>query len=168
MSAEFLPLIFASPAGQSYAGLTGDRALAVGAPAPLCPALAPAPGADVAGAVTAALGSCRRQLELARAPADCGCRLIAVNGRLLAPTESFAYATGLSARIIQNGRLDPVRYVAEERLASNGETDTVIRAGEIPVWLVRDLSPLAAELVPLAPDGTVTGPALAARRQLVG
>jgi hypothetical protein len=168
IAAEFLPLLHAAPEGRTFAGLPEPRALVQGEPAALCPALSAAGGSGIEGAVAAAVADCRDRLARSSAPPDCGCRLLAVNSVLAAPLADFAYATGLPARLIRDGRLDPLILVAEERLTEAGEAETLIRAGSVPVWLVRYRAPDRAELVPLAADGSAAGPARPAGRRLLG
>ncbi|MGM0583083.1 MAG: hypothetical protein ACQEUZ_00290, partial [Pseudomonadota bacterium] len=75
--------------------------LAVGADAQLRRVRAWARGEDLAGAARGALRACFAQLRASGGAApDCGCRVIAAGDALLGEAEDFAYATGVSARLI--------------------------------------------------------------------
>lgn len=97
------PFLHGSPHGRAWLAGAPPRALARGEPGPSCPAIgmAMAPEAvsppDAAGR---ALSRCLDQLEERGAPADCGCRLLALDGALVAPLSDFAYAQGVGARLI--------------------------------------------------------------------
>lgn len=164
----FVPLLVASPAGQRFSALPGPRALVQGEPALSCPALAVAAGPDLPAALRQGLAECRAELAASRSAPACGCRVIALGDLLLAPPERFAYATGLGTRVLAAGRLDPLRYVAEERPGPGGAPETLIRAGARPVWLVTGTAADRAEVTALGPDGRPAGPALPARRQRIG
>lgn len=160
-----VPLISAAPVGLAFLSAGPARALIRGTPASSCPALAAAGGADAAAAARAALSACRAALT---GRPECGCELVALGDLLLAPPETFAYAPGLPARLIRAGRLQPVTLVAEEKALAGGVTATVLYAGSIPVWRILADGPERASVVPLAPDGTASGPAVAAQRRLLG
>lgn len=141
--ATMLPLIDHSPEGRRFSAMIGPRALMAGYPPARCPALAAASAGTLPDAIGAALALCRDRLAAAEAE-GCGCRLLAADSVLLAPRPAFAYAPGLTVRLLRNGRLSPVRYVAVEE--PSGET--VIYAGDRPAFRLD-----AAGLSPLDPDG---------------
>ncbi len=106
------PWIRASPEGAAFLAAAFPRALARGAPPASCPAAAASPPApDAATAAEAALTACLAQLERRGAEPECGCRVVAADGALLAPLESFAFAPAVSAFLI--GPEGARRLVAE-------------------------------------------------------
>lgn len=100
------PFLHGSPHGRAWLAGAPPRALARGEPAPSCPAIGMAAGPEAVSAPDAAgraLGRCLDQLASRGAPADCGCRLLALDGALVAPLSEFAYAQGVGARLIGGG-----------------------------------------------------------------
>lgn len=150
LRADFLPLISNSFAGRRFLAMSEARALVIGEPQARCPALEAAGGPDAAVAVETAMGACLARLESLAPDAECGCRLLVSGDTLLAPRPDFAYATGLSTRALREGRLDQTRYVAVEEMSADG-VETVIYAGERPVWRVVPGEGRMAMLVSLEP-----------------
>jgi hypothetical protein len=109
------PFLHAAPGGRAYLALPTPRALARGEPAARCPALAAAPGPTPSAAAEAALGACFGQLRDRGAEAGCGCRILALDGALVAPQSEFAYAPGVGARILGGDPSDGRPLVAIER-----------------------------------------------------
>jgi hypothetical protein len=97
------PFLHGSPHGRAWLAGTPPRALARGEPGPSCPAIGMAMSPEAispSDAAGRALSRCLDQLEERGAPADCGCRLLALDGALVAPMSDFAYAQGVGARLI--------------------------------------------------------------------
>jgi hypothetical protein len=92
-----------SPHGRAWLAAAAPRALARGEPGPRCPAIGVSAAPEASSAADAAgraLGRCLDQLSARGASADCGCRLLALDGALVAPMAEFAYAQGVGARLI--------------------------------------------------------------------
>ena len=114
-------LLQGAPEGRAFLAMTGPRALAVGEPPAACPARAAAAGSGPVAAAEAALRACLGQLAAARAAGpDCGCRTLALGGAALAPLEAFAYAPGVSARLISDAAGLDLTLVATEDADPDG------------------------------------------------
>lgn len=133
------PLLYEAPAGRRFLAAPGARALALGAPPEICPAIGlatstePAPRAQTA---ERALNDCLAMLKQSDASAECSCRLVALDDTLLADQRSFAYARGVTAQFIGAGdELDDF-LVAEERPEEDG-------SGDVRIWFLDALGPRA-------------------------
>lgn len=112
VNAAEVPILAQSPAGRAFLSQDGHRAVAVGSPARLCPAIGSStPGAASRGtAVRGALTACLADLEdwrqstattlgSASGAADCDCALAAVDTMVLLPQTETLYALGTPARL---------------------------------------------------------------------
>ncbi len=133
------PLLYEAPAGRRFLAAGGARALAIGAPPEICPAIGlavsnePAPRSKTAAA---ALNDCLEMLEQSDASAECGCRLVALDDTLLAEQAAFIYARGVSARLLGAGDMLDDILVAEERPEEDG-------SGDVRIWFLDALGPRA-------------------------
>ncbi|MFT4792384.1 MAG: hypothetical protein ACJAVR_001767 [Paracoccaceae bacterium] len=94
-------LLHGSPDGRAYLSVPDPRAFVIGAPPAICPArVTAAGGKDQSDATGAALRGCFDALAAAKAPDDCGCRVMAAGAALLAPLPDFAYAPGVSGWVV--------------------------------------------------------------------
>ncbi|MEL6680015.1 MAG: hypothetical protein AAFQ51_15015 [Pseudomonadota bacterium] len=137
VSVTQIPLLFASPDGQSYMLSTGPKALVSAVPANACPVRtavqASGGGASAAAAITSALTICHERLEAAGLEAECGCQLLAHDSFLRAPLTAFDYATDQPARLFTNGRLDPLTYLSQEIVLGPGQRGVRVSALSEPV-----------------------------------
>ncbi len=109
------PILYGSPEGRAFLDLPPEaRAMAIGAPPRSCPARV------VAGSSEAAMSACRAALAAADAPDGCGCVIIADGSALIAPEAAFAYAPGVSARILSRAFDLDLTLVAREEAARDG------------------------------------------------
>lgn len=167
-----IPFFFESELGRAYLRSGPGRAVARGAPARSCPQFgaaldAPSPEA----AARSALATCLAR----RGPdqRDCGCRLLAVDTVLFAPTEAFVYARAVSAAAIPlDDRLRPngpeAALIVEERFQPRGQQAAAaaraaqssglepqrrenLAAGARRLWLIGLRGPVAG--LDLAADG---------------
>lgn len=123
VEAAAAPFLYGSPLGRRFLSADGARALARGDPPARCPAVGLGfdPDARATGpAAAAALGACARRL---RPGSDCRCRLLAVNDTLLAEPEAFAYAPGVSGRLVGVG---DGRALAIEERATDDPSRTLV------------------------------------------
>ena len=133
------PLLYEAPAGRRFLEAPGARALALGEPPEICPAIGlatsaqPAPRAESA---ERALTDCLAMLKKSGASAECGCRLVAIDDTLLAEQGAFAYARGVTAQFIGHGAELSAIYVAEERAEEDG-------SGDVRIWFLDALGPRA-------------------------
>lgn len=100
------PFLYGSPLGRRFLRLAPARALALGDPAERCPAAGLGQDAatrDGAGAQAAAGQALRRCLAMVEGRADCGCRLLALDDKLLAGPLAFTYAPGVGGRLVGDG-----------------------------------------------------------------
>ncbi|MEL6316283.1 MAG: hypothetical protein AAFR16_01455 [Pseudomonadota bacterium] len=155
-----VPLLFESRLGRAYLSASGGRALAQGAPSRSCPMTGAAYGrSSVAAAVAEALEHCLEQGRRLGAPEDCGCRVIAAGGALLAEDADLAYARAVAARLIDPASGVEIAVIAEERMAAEeaAEPQTLSEAekralseGARTVWLLAPSGPVG--LLELAAD----------------
>ncbi len=97
---DALPFLTETAEGRAYLAAPSPKALARGAPAASCPAVAAAavpPAAGDEGAAVTALRTCLARLG--PHAEGCGCRLIAIDDVVLVPQQALAYATGVAARL---------------------------------------------------------------------
>jgi len=132
-TADAVPLLHGSPEGRAFLALARPRALVLGEPPRRCPARSVATGADAAAAAEAALERCFAALEAAGgADPGCGCAVAALDGTLLLPPEAFAYAPGVSARLIAPAAGLALHLVADETAGPDGGRRLVLGPGRFP------------------------------------
>ena len=124
-----IPFLRRSPAGIEFLARSGHRALARGEPAASCPAAAASPPtvASPEMAAKGALEACLAQLNRRRAPETCGCRLLAVENRLLAPASDFSFAPSVSAFLLDSANRKLRALVAESGDAVAGIETAFLR-----------------------------------------
>ncbi len=133
------PLLYEAPAGQRFLSAPGARALAIGYPPRICPAIGlatstePAPRAETAAS---ALNGCLAKLEQSGASDECGCRLVALDDTLLAEQAAFAYARGVTAQFVGGEKALATTLIAEERSEEDG-------SGDVRIWFLDALGPRA-------------------------
>lgn len=133
------PLLYEAPAGRRFLSAPGARALAIGDPPEMCPAIglatspAPAPRAETAAK---ALNQCLERLALSHSSAECACRLVALDDTLLAEQTAFSYARGVAARFIGGQGALATTLVAEERPEEDG-------SGDVRIWFLDAVGPKA-------------------------
>lgn len=127
---ETLALLRDAPEAAEYRMAPRSRAFVMGWPSASCPALASAKADTPREAAGRATEACQRQLS---GWADCGCRLMALDGVLLAPPEQFAHARAVAAELLIDGQR--MTLIAEEASDSSLEQ----RAW----WLLDPTGPLA-------------------------
>lgn len=91
------PFLQGSPAGRAYLARPAPKALARGEPPGQCYGLGVATGPD---APAEALRRCFEEMADDPREAGCGCRLLAIDDVLLAERAAFAYAPGVSGRLL--------------------------------------------------------------------
>lgn len=91
------PFLQGSPAGRAYLATAAPKALARGEPPGQCYGLGLATGPD---APAEALRRCFAEMAEDPREAGCGCRLLAIDDILLAERAAFAYAPGVSGRLL--------------------------------------------------------------------
>jgi hypothetical protein len=119
------PLLSNTAWGRAWVEDGRPGAIARGSPPERCPALGVALGASRIDAIGAAVDQCRAGLEAAGAR-DCGCQLLALDDRLLAPLEAFAYAPGTTGRLVGLGGGLAAPLVARERTVGPAPTDIAL------------------------------------------
>lgn len=133
------PLLYEAPAGQRFLSTPGARALAMGYPPAICPAIGlatsaePAPRSETAAS---ALNLCLAKLKESDASAECGCRLVALDDTLLAEQAAFAYARGVTAQFVGGKQALATTLIAEERPEADG-------SGDVRIWFLDALGPRA-------------------------
>jgi hypothetical protein len=152
------PFLHGAPHGRAWLASAPPRALARGEPAPSCPAIGMAAAPEAASppdAAAQALGRCLDQLEARAAPADCGCRLLALDGALVAPLSEFAYAAGVGARLVGAAAAGGRPLVALERGDSDPALTEVAFLDAGGVAAVAQLAADGAARLLLLGDGAV-------------
>lgn len=133
------PLLYEAPAGRRFLAAHGARALAIGDPPEICPAIGlaaseiPAPRGQTAAQ---ALNGCLAMLEQSAASAECGCRLVALDDTLLADQAAFTYARGVAAQFIGGAAAPKAMLIAEERPEEDG-------SGDVRIWFLDAIGPRA-------------------------
>ncbi|MFO7855299.1 MAG: hypothetical protein R6V44_08785 [Paracoccaceae bacterium] len=128
-----MPLLHGSPEGRAFLALPRPRALVLGEPPARCPARGIAAGATPAAAAEAALDRCFAALEAAGgADPDCGCAVAALDGALLLPPAAFAYAPGVSARLIAPEAGLALHLAADEAAGPEGARRLVLGPAPFP------------------------------------
>jgi hypothetical protein len=145
-------LLYGTRWGRSWLTATGFGALVRGEPPARCPALTAATAPTRGLAIQSAISACRDALGSAGgafggSAAPCDCRLIAIDGALLAPLQAFAYAPGTDGRIMGLGASYAGALTARE-------VETGRLPGEGVVIFGDARGPVATAL--LAADGTAT------------
>lgn len=143
------PLLYEAPAGRRFLAASGARALAIGDPPEICPAIgvaaseSPAPRSQTAGT---ALTECLAMLKQSRASAECGCRLVALDDTLLAEQTAFTYARGVNAQFVgDKGEALSQPLIAEERPEDDG-------SGDVRIWFLDAIGPRAVARLSQAGD----------------
>ncbi|MEO1689266.1 MAG: hypothetical protein AAFU61_15330, partial [Pseudomonadota bacterium] len=143
LPAEALPLIWSSPEGRRLLAAAGSGAgagaLTVGAPADRCPARAAGEGATPLAAAEASIRACFAQLAEAGADPDCGCRTLAAGDAALAERGAYAYAPGVSARLVSRDLGVDLTFAAREAEDEEGRRRLeLIGAGAAPLTVALD------------------------------
>jgi hypothetical protein len=116
-----LPFLAGAGEERRFLRAAPARALARGDPESRCPGLGVVGGApDPQAAAEAALSQCLASQRAAGVAEPCGCRLLAVDDRLLAPLSAFSRAVGVAAWIIGPAGLPRGPLVAEEAPLAEG------------------------------------------------
>lgn len=124
-----IPFLRRSPEGATFLRRPFPRALARGTPPQACPAAAASSPSAATSALAAedALTRCLDVLDVRKADASCGCRLLAVDNALVAPRRDFAFAPGVTAFLIRTRTGAAERLIAESELTSDGGETVVLR-----------------------------------------
>lgn len=139
VSVEALPFLQRSAEGRRFLAATGNRVIARGMPAEMCPATAveirPQP-TSLETLVGQALSRCLDRLR-PRHP-DCGCRVVAVNDFLTVPREEMSYASGTTARL---------------RVPALGLDEVLVAEDDGEMTLIRGLAGPVARIARLPGEG---------------
>jgi hypothetical protein len=121
LPADAVPLLHGAPEGAAFLAMPRPRAFALGEPAARCPARSVASGLTPVAAAESALRRCFAALEAAEgADPDCGRAVAVLDGALLLPPAAFAYAPGVSARLISPEAGLALHLVADEAVGPDG------------------------------------------------
>ncbi len=147
LEAVAAPILYGAPEGREFLTTAGPRAFSIGAPPAECPARSYGAGPTFPAATRASLEGCFARLRAARRDGrgDCGCLVVAIGDMIIAPPETLAYASGVSARVIAPDFGEERYLVAEELAGANGDRLLAFRAAGAP-----STGPMVASV---APDG---------------